>query len=43
MTLSTQFMTMLVMIGMGTFFGAALDTYNRFLKKKQEEKLACFY
>lgn len=37
MTLSTQFMTMLVMIGMGIFFGAALDTYNRFLQRSKRK------
>lgn len=33
MTLSTQFLTMLSMIGMGSLFGAMLDTYHRFLKR----------
>ncbi|MBN6889737.1 spore cortex biosynthesis protein YabQ [Cytobacillus horneckiae] len=33
MTLTTQFMTMLSMIGMGALFGAGLDTYQRFLKR----------
>lgn len=35
MTLSTQFMTMLAMIGMGSYFGAALDTYQRFLQRSK--------
>jgi spore cortex biosynthesis protein YabQ len=33
MSLSTQFYTMLAMIGMGSWVGAALDTYGRFLKR----------
>ncbi|WP_409303655.1 spore cortex biosynthesis protein YabQ [Peribacillus sp. SCS-155] len=28
-----QFYTLIAMIGMGSYFGAALDTYNRFLKR----------
>ena len=42
MTLSTQFMTMLTMIGMGSFFGAALDTYNRFLKRSSRKQFIVF-
>lgn len=42
MTLSTQFMTMLAMIGMGTFFGAALDTYNRFLQRRKRKSWLVF-
>ena len=42
MTLSTQFMTMLAMIGMGIFFGAALDTYNRFLKRRKRKSWLVF-
>lgn len=42
MTLSTQFLTMLVMIGMGTFFGAALDTYNRFLQRSKRKNWLTF-
>lgn len=37
MTLSTQFLTMLAMIGMGCFFGAALDTYNYFLQRPKRK------
>lgn len=37
MTLTTQFMTMLAMIGMGSYFGAALDTYNRFLQRSKRK------
>ncbi|WP_042353254.1 spore cortex biosynthesis protein YabQ [Bacillus massiliigorillae] len=33
MTLSTQFYTLIAMIGMGSYFGAALDTYQLFLKR----------
>jgi spore cortex biosynthesis protein YabQ len=42
MTLSTQFITMLAMIGMGSFFGAALDTYNRFLQRSRRKKWFVF-
>jgi spore cortex biosynthesis protein YabQ len=42
MTLSTQFLTMLVMIGMGAFFGAALDTYNRFLQRSKRKNWFTF-
>ncbi|WP_338450475.1 spore cortex biosynthesis protein YabQ [Niallia oryzisoli] len=42
MTLTTQFMTMLAMIGMGTFFGAALDTYNRFLQRSKRKSWLVF-
>ncbi len=33
MTLSTQFVTLLSMIGMGISFAASFDTYNRFLQR----------
>ena len=33
MSLDTQFVTLLSMIAMGVSFGAAFDTYNRFLKR----------
>src|SRR6478735_5710776 len=42
MTLNTQFMTMLAMIGMGIFFGAGLDTYNRFLKRSKRKSWLVF-
>lgn len=42
MTLTTQFMTMLAMIGMGSVFGAALDTYNRFLKRTKRKSWLVF-
>lgn len=42
MTLSTQFITMLAMVGMGSFFGAALDTYNRFLKRDTQKHWLVF-
>lgn len=42
MTLSTQFITMLAMVGMGSFFGAALDTYNRFLKRNKRRNWLVF-
>ncbi|WP_071393060.1 spore cortex biosynthesis protein YabQ [Bacillus tuaregi] len=42
MTLTTQFMTMLAMIGMGTYFGAALDTYNRFLQRRKRKSWLIF-
>ena len=37
MTLTTQFYTMLAMIGMGSLFGAAFDTYNRLFKRSQKK------
>ncbi|SFD01498.1 spore cortex biosynthesis protein YabQ [Bacillus sp. OV322] len=37
MTLSTQFYTLIAMIGMGSCFGAALDTYNLFLKRSRRQ------
>lgn len=42
MTLSTQFLTMAAMIGMGGYFGASLDTYNRFLKRERRKKWIVF-
>lgn len=42
MTLSTQFYTMLAMIGMGSIFGASLDTYQRFLKRGHRKPLFVF-
>lgn len=42
MTLTTQFITMLAMVGMGCVFGAALDTYNRFLKRTERNRLIVF-
>ncbi|WP_147535885.1 spore cortex biosynthesis protein YabQ [Bacillus marasmi] len=42
MTLSTQFITMLTMVGMGSFFGAAFDTYNRFLKRASRKSWLVF-
>lgn len=42
MTLTTQFLTMLTMIGMGSVFGASLDTYNRFLKRTQRKSWIVF-
>lgn len=42
MTLSTQFLTMLAMIGMGSCFGAALDTYNRFLHRSKRKSWIVF-
>ncbi|MFD6438251.1 spore cortex biosynthesis protein YabQ, partial [Peribacillus sp. NPDC060186] len=38
MTLTIQFYTLLAMIGMGSCFGAALDTYNRFLKRSKRKR-----
>ncbi|MFB6469337.1 spore cortex biosynthesis protein YabQ [Cytobacillus sp. Hz8] len=43
MTLSTQFLTMLSMIGMGCCFGAALDTYNHFLQRPKRRGLIVFF
>lgn len=42
MTLSTQFITMLTMVGMGSFFGATLDTYNRFLNRGRRKSWIVF-
>lgn len=42
MTLSTQFLTMLAMIGMGSLFGATLDTHNRFLKRSKRKSWIVF-
>ncbi|MEQ2529016.1 spore cortex biosynthesis protein YabQ [Robertmurraya yapensis] len=42
MTLSTQFLTMIAMIGMGSYFGAALDTYNRFLQRSKRQSWLVF-
>lgn len=43
MTLSTQFLTMLSMIGMGILFGCLLDTYQRFLKRKKRKSWLVFF
>ena len=42
MTLTTQFYTLLAMIGMGSYFGAALDTYTRFLKRSNSRAWLIF-
>jgi spore cortex biosynthesis protein YabQ len=42
MTLSVQFYTMLAMVGMGSVFGATLDTYNRFLNRKIRRRWLVF-
>lgn len=42
MTLSTQFLTMLSMIGMGSLFGVMLDTYQRFLKRPNRKSWIVF-
>ncbi|MFJ7729837.1 spore cortex biosynthesis protein YabQ [Neobacillus sp. NPDC097160] len=42
MTLSTQFLTMLSMIGMGSLFGAMFDTYQRFLKRPKKKAWIVF-
>ncbi|EKN70324.1 spore cortex biosynthesis protein YabQ [Neobacillus bataviensis LMG 21833] len=42
MTLSTQFLTMLSMIGMGSLFGAMFDTYQRFLKRPKQRAWIVF-
>ena len=43
MTLSTQFFTLLSMIGMGTLFGAMFDTYQRFLKRPKRKQWIVFF
>ena len=42
MTLSTQFLTMLSMIGMGALFGTMLDTYQRFLHRSKRKHWLVF-
>ncbi|WML41896.1 spore cortex biosynthesis protein YabQ [Neobacillus sp. OS1-2] len=42
MTLSTQFLTMLSMVGMGSLFGAMFDTYQRFLKRPKQRAWIVF-
>ncbi|KAB7664957.1 spore cortex biosynthesis protein YabQ [Bacillus sp. B1-b2] len=42
MTLSTQFITMLAMVGMGLFFGISLETYQHFLKRPQRKRSIVF-
>jgi spore cortex biosynthesis protein YabQ len=43
MTLSTQFLTMLSMIGMGSMFGVMLDTYQRFLNRPNRKSWIVFF
>ncbi len=43
MTLSTQFLTMLSMIGMGSFFGVMFDTYQRFLDRPNRKSWIVFF
>ncbi|MGN1387732.1 MAG: spore cortex biosynthesis protein YabQ [Bacillus sp. (in: firmicutes)] len=42
MTLTTQFYTLVAMIGMGSYFGATLDTYQLFLKRSQRKRWIVF-
>ena len=42
MTLTTQFYTLIAMIGMGSYFGATLDTYQLFLKRPQRKRWIVF-
>jgi spore cortex biosynthesis protein YabQ len=42
MTLSTQFLTMLSMVGMGSLFGAMFDTYQRFLNRPKRKSWIVF-
>ncbi|HYK71548.1 MAG TPA: spore cortex biosynthesis protein YabQ [Pseudoneobacillus sp.] len=42
MTLSTQFLTMLSMVGMGVLFGTSLDTYQRFLNRPKRKRWFVF-
>jgi spore cortex biosynthesis protein YabQ len=42
MSLTTQLETMLAMIGMGSWVGAALDTYGRFLQRSKRARLVVF-
>jgi spore cortex biosynthesis protein YabQ len=43
MTLSTQFLTMLSMVGMGSLFGAMFDTYQRFLNRPKRKQWIVFF
>jgi spore cortex biosynthesis protein YabQ len=43
MTLSTQFLTMLSMIGMGSLFGVMFDTYQRFLDRPNRKSWIVFF
>ena len=43
MTLTTQFITILSMIGGGIFVGASLDTFERFFYKRKKSWLEVFY
>jgi spore cortex biosynthesis protein YabQ len=42
MSLTIQFYTLLAMIGMGSGFGAALDTYSRFLNRSERKRWIVF-
>lgn len=43
MTLTVQFYTLIAMIGMGSCFGAALDTYQHFLKRAERKRWIVFF
>jgi spore cortex biosynthesis protein YabQ len=43
MSLTVQFYTMLSMIGMGAWVGAALDTYHRFLQRPKRKRWLVFF
>ena len=43
MTLTVQFYTLIAMIGMGSCFGAALDTYQLFLKRAERKRWIVFF
>lgn len=43
MSLTVQLYTMLSMIGMGAWTGAALDTYQRFLKRPKRKRVLVFF
>lgn len=42
MTLTTQFYTMLSMVGVGAYLGAAIDTYGRFLHREKRARWIVF-
>ena len=42
MTLSTQFLTMLSMVGIGSLFGVMFDTYQRFLNRPKRKHWIVF-
>ena len=42
MSLTTQFYTMMAMIAVGSYLGAALDTYSRLLNRRKRKSFGLF-